>query len=97
MNIQVEWTNKNIRLYADGSQVPDYETLPFNGSLVEQWTVTASKQLGPHRFEKSKTCQQRGTPPVVICRELELRVCRELEQEILWSKQLAAEGMAESG
>lgn len=85
--IEVVWSSKSTFVGSEKSP---------NGYLP-QWTVTAKKQLGPHEFKESLTIQQPGVPPVIICRDYELRVVRKLEQAIMWNRELAAEGMAESG
>jgi hypothetical protein len=97
VHVDVEWSSEGIRLDGKGDRVPDIETLPPNGEVKEQWTVTAKKRLGPHTFEQSLTCNQLGTPPVIICRDLEKRAVRSVEQKILWYRELATEGMAETG
>jgi hypothetical protein len=93
--IEVNWTSEDIRFYQDGTLVPPPEVMPPSGKAKKQWTVTVSKQLGPHKFEESLTIQQLGVPPVRICRDYELRAVRKLEQVIMWHRELAEEGMAE--
>ena len=97
MHVDVEWISEDIRLLGDGSVCPDSEVLPPNGRVEKKWSVTARKRLGPHTFEQSLTCNQLGTPPVIICRDLEKRAVRSVEQKILWYRELATEGMAETG
>lgn len=86
MNIDVEWTAEQRFVGSDKSKT----------GYLPQWSVTASKNLGPHHFEKTLTCNQIGTPPVFTCRALERRVTRELEQDIMFNRELAEEGMAET-
>lgn len=87
--IDVSWSRKEV-FAGTGS--------PAAGpsGYAPQWTVTVSKQLGPHKFEESLTIQQLGAPPVIICRDYELRAVKKLEQGILWHRELAEEGMAEN-
>lgn len=91
MNIGIEWFSKPIRLF-NGVEISNSEVLPVGGQVLKQWSVTAHKDLGPHVFEKTLTVQQLGTPPVAICRALEARVLRDVEQQILFHRELAEEG-----
>lgn len=96
MHIDIEWTKNVVRLDSSGKEIANYEPLPINGIVKYQWSVTASKQLGPHKMKKTKTVQQLGTPPISICRDLEHRVVRELEAEILFNRDLDAAGLAQA-
>lgn len=88
MHIDVSWDSKRV--------VVD-ESLPKAlWEWKDQWSVTASKQLGPHIISKTKVVQELGPPPIVICRDLEHRVVREVEQDIMFNRQLDEAGMAEA-